>query len=153
MRNFLIAVVLGLTGLTFYSALAYKSKWIEDDITTRVTDEMTTSNAQGVGIDVDGRHVTLSGIVYDEAQETAYLKTANDTYGALGPIDGLTYQADGGYVTAQKTDAGIALRGSVPNEAARASLLEAAAAAGQRPIGRAKHSLACNSLLRSARVR
>jgi outer membrane protein OmpA-like peptidoglycan-associated protein/cell division protein FtsL len=129
MRNLLIAVVLGITGLTFYSAFAYKSKIIEDDITKRVTDELTTSNAKGVGIDVDGRHVTLSGIVYDEAQEKSYLDTANDTYGALGPIDGLTYQGDGGYVTAQKTADGIALRGSVPNEEARASLLEAAAAA------------------------
>ncbi len=134
MRNLLIALSLGATGLTFYSALAHKSEKIEQDITARVTEDLTANRATGVRVDVDGRHVTLSGIVYDEKQEAAYLKTANDTYGALGPIDGLTYQGDGGYISAEKTETGIALRGSVPNEAVRASLLETAAKATEGEI-------------------
>jgi len=88
-----------------------------------VTDDLNATDAQNVAVDVDGRHVTLSGVVYDEATETAHLKTADTTWGALGPIDGLTYVADGGYVTAVKDAAGITLRGTVPNEDVRATLV------------------------------
>lgn len=129
MRPILIACVLFLTLLTFYSALKYKSVDIENDITARVTDDLTAANADGVGIDVDGRHVTLSGVVYDEAAEQSYLDVANETYGALGPIDGLTYLADDGFIKAVKTDAGITLTGTVPSEEVRASLLANAAEA------------------------
>ena len=129
MRSILIALVLFVTALTFYSALWYKSEVIEDDITARVTEDLEASDAKNVAIDVDGRHVTLSGVVYDEATEAAYLKTADETYGALGPIDGLTYQADGGYLSAVKSDAGITLRGTVANEEVRAALVASAASA------------------------
>lgn len=129
MRPILIACVLFLTLLTFYSALGYKSVDIENDITTRVTDDLTNANAEGVGIDVDGRHVTLSGVVYDEAAEQSYLDVANDTYGALGPIDGLTYLDDNGFIKAVKSDAGITLTGTVPSEEVRATLLANAAEA------------------------
>jgi outer membrane protein OmpA-like peptidoglycan-associated protein/regulator of replication initiation timing len=129
MRPILIAGVLIFTLLTFYSALWYKSEEIEIDITNRVTEDLTAANADGVGIDVDGRHVTLSGVVYDEAAEQSYLDVANDTYGALGPIDGLTYLADDGFIKAVKTDAGITLSGTVPSEEVRESLLAQAGAA------------------------
>lgn len=129
MRNLLIVLVLGITALTFYSALWFKSESIEDDITARVTDDLTSTGADNIDISVDGRHVTLSGVVYDEATEDGYLDTANNTYGALGPIDGLTIQADGGYVNAIKTADGITLRGTVPNAQVRASLLAEAEAA------------------------
>ena len=129
MRSLLIALVLGLAALTAYSALWFKSESIEDDITQRVTEDLAASGAENIGIDVDGRHVTLSGVVFDEATEEAYLATADDTYGALGPIDGLTMQADGGYLTAIKTMDGITLRGTVPNEDVRATLLAEADAA------------------------
>ena len=128
MQNLLIALVLGVTALTFYSALWFKSESIEDDITARVTDDLASSGAKNIDIGVDGRHVTLSGVVYDEATESAYLDTADNTYGALGPIDGLTYQADGGYVSALKTADGITLRGTVPNEDACAALVAEAQA-------------------------
>lgn len=127
MRSILIAGVLLFTLLTFYSALWFKSENIEDDITTRVTEDLETAQAKDVAIDVDGRHVTLSGIVYDEATETAYLDTADETYGALGPIDGLTMQSGGGFLKAVKSDAGITLTGAVPSDETRTALLEAAA--------------------------
>jgi len=123
MRNLLIALVLLVTALTFYSALWFKSTSIEEDITQRVTDELDATNAVDVDVDVDGRHVTLTGVVYDEATEAAHLQTADQTYGALGPIDGLTYLSDGGYVTAVKDPSGITLRGTVPNEDVRATLI------------------------------
>ena len=129
MRAILIAGVLFLTALTFYSALWFKSETIEDDITKRVTADLDASGAKNVDVDVDGRHVTLTGVVFDETVETAYLDTADNTYGALGPIDGLTYQTDGSYVTATKTDDGITLRGTVPSEDARADLVGRANAA------------------------
>ena len=129
MRNLLIALVLGATALTFYSALWFKSESIEDDITARVTEDLTSSGAQNIDIGVDGRHVTLTGIVYDEITEDTYLETADATYGALGPIDGLTFQADGGYVNAIKTADGISLRGTVPNADIRAKLVAEAEAA------------------------
>lgn len=129
MRGILIALVLLMTVLTFYSALWFKSESIEEDITQRVTDELETSGATGIDVGVDGRHVKLSGIVYDETTEAAYLDTADRTYGALGPIDGLTYLADGGYITANKTPDGITLRGTVPTEADRVELVSKAAAA------------------------
>lgn len=129
MRNLLIVLVLGVTALTFYSALWFKSESIEDDITARVTDDLSSSGAENIEIDVDGRHVTLSGVVFDEATEDAYLETADRTYGALGPIDGLTFQSDGGYVNAIKTADGITLRGTVPNAEVRAALIAEAEAA------------------------
>ncbi|MEM1373693.1 MAG: OmpA family protein [Pseudomonadota bacterium] len=129
MRNLLIVLVLGVTALTFYSALWFKSEDIEDDITARVSDDLTSSGAKDVEVAVDGRHVTLSGVVYDGATEDAYLTTADMTYGALGPIDGLTLQADGGYVKAIKSADGISLRGTVPNDDVRAALVAEAEAA------------------------
>lgn len=129
MRSLLIVIVLGVTALTFYSALWFKSETIEDDITLRVTDDLASSGANNIDIQVDGRHVTLAGVVNDDATESAYLGTADATYGALGPIDGLTVQGDGGYVNAIKTAEGISLRGTVPNEDVRASLIAEATAA------------------------
>ena len=129
MRSILIAGVLLLTALTFYSALWFKSETIEDDITKRVTADLDASGAANVDVDVDGRHVTLTGIVADAETETAYLDTADNTYGALGPIDGLIYQTDGGYVAATKDADGITLRGTVPTQDARADLVARATAA------------------------
>jgi len=129
MRSLLIALILGITALMFYSALWFKSESIEADITARTTDNLTSIGANDIEIDVDGRHVTLSGVVYDEATENEYLDVADATYGALGPIDGLTLQADGGYVSAIKTADGIALRGTVPSDEARAILVAEAESA------------------------
>lgn len=129
MRGLLIAVVLVLTGLTFYSAMRFKSADIEEDITNRVTAAVASEGAgDGIGVDVNGRHVTLSGLVSSEAEEDTYLDAADDTFGALGPIDGLT-QNPGGYLTAVKSEDGLSLYGSVPDEAARAALLDTAASA------------------------
>lgn len=126
MRPLFIAGVLFFTLLTFYSALWFKSEEIEADITTRVTEDLEAAQVKNVAIDVDGRHVTLSGVVYDTDTESAYLDTADATYGALGPIDGLTLQKSGGFLKAVKSDDGITLTGSVPSDAARTSLLAAA---------------------------
>jgi len=129
MRALLIAIVLVLTVLAFYSALWFKSETIQADITERVTDELTAVGAQDVDIDVDGRHVTLSGLLYSEDNEKQYLQTADDTWGALGPIDGLTLGADTGYISAIKSESGITLTGTVPDETTREALRAQAAAA------------------------
>jgi OOP family OmpA-OmpF porin len=134
MRLLFIAATLFATLLTFYSALWYKSEQIETDITARVTDDLDTAQTKNIAIDVNGRHVTLSGIVNDAATETAYLDTANDTYGALGPIDGLTLQNASGFLKAVKSDDGITLTGAVPTEAVRASLFAAAAQGTQGKV-------------------
>ncbi len=134
MRSFLIACVLLLTVLTFYSALWFKSESIEADITNRVTDDLEAAGADGIEIDVDGRHVTLSGVVYDDATEQSYLETADATYGALGPIDGLTQLGDNGFLTAIKTADGISLRGTVANEDQRAALVAEAEAATEGAV-------------------
>ncbi len=126
MRSLLITGVLLLTLLTFYSALWFKSETIEDDITNRVNEDLNTADAKDIDIDVDGRHVTLTGVVYDAATEDAYLETANSTYGALGPIDGLTLRDGMGFLKAVKSPDGITLTGAVPSEEARIALLEAA---------------------------
>lgn len=123
MRRLLIAIVAIVTGLTFYSAFTYKSKIIQADITSRVTADLAAKGVQNIGIAVDGRDVTLSGVVYDEAAEKSYLDIADKTYGALGPIDGLTYLADTGHITAVKTDKGLTLSGTVPSEDMRQALL------------------------------
>ena len=129
MRRLLIAIVAIVTGLTFYSAFKYKSKIIQADITSRVTADLAAKNAQSVGIAVDGRDVTLSGIVYDAAVEKSLLGTADQTYGALGPIDGLTYLADSGHITAVKSATGLTLSGTVASEDQRQALLAKADAA------------------------
>ncbi len=129
MRRLLIAIVAIVTGLTFYSAFTYKSEIIQADITSRVTADLAAKNAQAVGIAVDGRDVTLSGVVYDAAAEKLYLDTADKTYGALGPIDGLTYLADTGHITAVKTATGLTLTGTVPSDDLRQALLAKASAA------------------------
>ncbi|MFK7752101.1 MAG: BON domain-containing protein, partial [Sedimentitalea sp.] len=134
MKVLLIVLVLLGTGSAFYSALRYKSVLIEDDITTRVRDDLGAADLRGIDVDVDGRHVTLSGVVYDEAAETRYLDTAKQTYGALGPIDGLTLQPDAGFITATKTADGITLRGTAPSDAARAALVDAAQGATEGSV-------------------
>lgn len=126
MRPILIAGVLLFTVLTFYSALWFKSEQIEADVTDRVTEGLAAADASDISLNVDGRHVTLSGVVYDAETEGRYLNVANDTYGALGPVDGLTLQTGGGFLNAVKSPEGITLTGAVPSEAARAALLRAA---------------------------
>lgn len=127
MRPLFILGVLFAMLLTFYSALWHKSEQIEEDITTRVTADLDQTKAKGIAVDVDGRHITLSGIVYDEKTEQTYLDTATRTYGALGPIDGLTVLGSAGFLKAVKSDAGITLTGAVPSQEVRVMMLEAAA--------------------------
>ena len=129
MRLLWVALVALVTALTFYSALWFKSVDIEADITNRVTENLNSANAGNIGVDVDGRHVTLTGIVSDEAQEAQYLGIADATDGALGPIDGLTYLEGRGYVAAVKSSDGVVLNGAVPDDATRTGLVTAAAAA------------------------
>lgn len=126
MKSILIVATLIATLLTFYSALRFKSEAIETDITARVTEEISVAD---VSVDVDGRHVTLSGVVRDTTEEAALLAAADATRGALGPVDGLTVQAASGFVAATKSEAGISLNGTIPDEATRAALLDAAGAA------------------------
>ncbi|MEP1766997.1 MAG: OmpA family protein [Sulfitobacter sp.] len=134
MRPIFIASVAIATLLTFYSALWFKSEKIEADITQRVANDLAAANPKAITVAVDGRHVTLSGIVDDTQTETTYLNIADETYGALGPIDGLTLQNNAGFVKAVKSDAGITLIGAVPSEDDRAALLAAAAEGTQGEV-------------------
>lgn len=126
MRAFFIFLAVVVTAMTFFSALRYRSHTIEEDITARVSEGLAAEGATNVDVDVDGRHVNLSGIVPGAEEEQSYLRVADETFGALGPIDGLIYQSGAGYISASKSDEGITLRGSVPDEAARDALLETA---------------------------
>ena len=89
MRGFAI-FVWGLVTLgMFYSAWAFKAPEIESDITAKVSDAVTKAGGGAIDVDVDGRHVNLRGIAADEAQKSNFLEVADETHGALGPIDGL----------------------------------------------------------------
>lgn len=130
MRSLLIVLTLLATAATFYSALRYKSQNIEEDISDRVNIAVASEGGETIDVAVNGRNVTLSGLVASTAEETRLLEAADDTYGALGPVDGLILpQTGGGYLSAEKTASGITLRGSVASDAERAAILEAASTA------------------------
>lgn len=126
MRQLLIVGVVGLTAAAFYSALWHKSEAIEDDIRTRVSAEIEATTQPDITVGVDGRHVTLTGVVHDVDRERHLLNVARNTFGALGPIDGLTYAAQNGFVSAVKSAGGISLAGTVPDDATRMRLLDSA---------------------------
>ncbi|MEL6523240.1 MAG: BON domain-containing protein, partial [Pseudomonadota bacterium] len=128
MRKLLIGGVVVLTVLTFYSALWFKSEAIETDIQTRVAEALSVQGAEGIDVAVDGRHVTLAGLVYSDTAEIELLKAAASTEGVLGPIDGLTLTSQPG-LSIIKSEDGIILRGLVPDEETKAALLAAAAGA------------------------
>jgi outer membrane protein OmpA-like peptidoglycan-associated protein len=121
MRYPLIAVVLLATGGTFYSALTFQSAQLEADMEERVTRTLAASGAKN--IQADGGNAALSGVSYSTANETAYLKKATTA------DDGLVFTDNMAFVTAIKSDKGITLRGTVPTEEVRASLVSEAAAA------------------------
>ena len=126
MRLLFLGGTILATLLTFYSALWHKSEAIEDDIEERSVEAIEAAGGRDIDVDVDGRHVTLTGVVYSEAREDELLDIADETYGALGPIDGLTVIEDVAYITASKTDDGITLTGSVPSEEVRSEIVTAA---------------------------
>ncbi len=126
MKKLLIVGAVGLTAATFYGAMWHKSEAIEEDIRARVTEEIAATTQPDISVGVDGRHVTLTGVVHDVDRERHLLNVARNTYGALGPIDGLTYAAQNGFVSAIKTADGIRLAGTVPDDATLTRLLDAA---------------------------
>lgn len=125
-KKLLIFGVVGLTAATFYGALWHKSEAIEEDVRARVSKEIAATTQPDISVGVDGRHVTLTGVVHDVDRERHLLNVARNTYGALGPIDGLTYAAQNGFVSAVKTAEGIRLAGTVPDDAALTRLVDAA---------------------------
>jgi len=128
-RKALLLGWLGITGLTFFSALVFKSGAIETDVRERAMANLESNNIGVPELSVHGRHVTLAGFVPSEAHKEASLEIANDTYGALGPRDRLNvFSASGGYFSAIKSDAGVTLAGVVPSEEARSALVEMASA-------------------------
>ncbi|MEM7060402.1 MAG: OmpA family protein [Pseudomonadota bacterium] len=126
MKKVLLFGLLGFTAAVFYVALWHKSEAIEDDIRARVTNELAAIKQQNISIDVDGRHVTLSGVVHDAGRERHLLNVVDNTYGVLGPIDGLSLVVQNGFVSAVKSANGIVLAGTVPDEQTRTRLLDAA---------------------------
>jgi outer membrane protein OmpA-like peptidoglycan-associated protein len=137
MRGFLILCWLVVTALMFYSAFRFKAPEIEQDITERTLAAIEAQGAADIAVDVDGRHVNLRGLIADEAQRDAYLTAANETHGALGPIDGLMMkQATGGatYFRATRTGDVINLFGTVPSEDVKMELIAAAQETGASAV-------------------
>ncbi|MEM8980246.1 MAG: OmpA family protein [Pseudomonadota bacterium] len=126
MRPFIIALVMLFTVGTFFHALRFQSRTIEADVQARA--EAAVLDAGGAAIDVstDGRHVTLSGLVETKAQETAFLDSVDATFGALGPIDGLSLNQQPNFLTVTKTAQGLVLEGTVGTDAEKIALLDAA---------------------------
>ncbi|MEM9269697.1 MAG: BON domain-containing protein, partial [Pseudomonadota bacterium] len=125
----MVRVLLGLwvvvAGLTFYSALWYKSGSIEADITTKTEAALAATNLAPVRLDVDGRHVRLSGHLYAEDDRARYVSAVQEVGGALGPSDGLILREPHGFITAQQVGDVVSLSGSVPDEETKRALLEA----------------------------
>ncbi len=132
MRGFLIFVWCVVTAMMFYSAWRFKAPEIQADIAARVTQEVHGAGGENVAIEVDGRHVNLRGYASSETQKTAFLDTADNTYGALGPVDGLVLPqgATRTFLSAARTADGVVISGVVGTEAEKESLITQAKTAG-----------------------
>jgi len=132
MRGFSIFVWCLVTALMFYSAWRFKAPDIESDIMARVSEGVNEAGGQGVAVEVDGRHVNLRGFAKSADQKAEFLDTADDTYGALGPIDGLMLPAAPArtFLSAARTSDGVVLSGVVGSAAEREMLVTEAKAAG-----------------------
>jgi len=128
MRGLLIFVWLFVAGLTAFSAFKYKSQSIEDDITARTTKKLGSEVLEVASLDVDGRHVTLKGVVASQEVKAGYLETADETFGALGPIDGLIVSSSQPFLSAIKSQNGVILRGVVESEDVKSEIVERASA-------------------------
>lgn len=124
----LLIVVLAL--LMGYSASRYKAPIIQADIDQRTEEHLASlETASDLVIETDGRHVTLRGRAVSEAEKERILESANDVWGALGPIDEielLEVARPFELSVIKDEDGRIILSGVVPSEAAQQALLKEA---------------------------
>jgi outer membrane protein OmpA-like peptidoglycan-associated protein len=117
MRQRFIYIWSGLVLLTFLIAFIFRSQTIEADIEQRVAQDLRDAGLGGADVVTNGRFVTISGVVPSQEQKNLYLKTADATYGALGPTDDLrVLSAAGSYVSAVKQGGELSMRGTVPSQ-------------------------------------
>lgn len=114
-----------LTAVLSYRAVTVKAPAIEEDIRTRTTEVIAPQSAK-VGVEVDGRFVTLRGPAKDEPAKAAHLATGDGVWGALGPTDALWVpQAlkSNYYLSAVKNlDGSVNIAGMLPSNAAKDAL-------------------------------
>jgi len=123
-----IIIILGL--LMGYSASQYKAPEIQADIDSRTEEQLASMETAGeLEVETDGRHVTLRGYAKNGAEKEQIIESAEDIWGALGPVDEIKLlQAAKPYeVSVAKEENGrTVLSGVVPSEAARETLLSKA---------------------------
>ena len=132
MRGLLIFAWCVVTALMFYSAWRFKAPEIQTDIAARVTEGVVHAGGQNIDVEVDGRHVNLRGYAMSLPQKATFLETADKTYGALGPTDGLVLpnaQART-FLSATSQDGKLLLTGVVGSEKERDLILAEASGAG-----------------------
>ena len=82
MKKLLLLLALIATGYLFYHALVYKSKDIEADITTRLTQSFQSQNiSDNVAFTVSGRDVTLTGDVAEQIDRAEVGRLASSLVG------------------------------------------------------------------------
>jgi len=131
MRGFSIFLWCLVTAAMFYSAWRFKAPEIETDVTARVSQSVTEAGGDEIAVEVDGRHVNLRGFAASPDQKAEFLDTADATYGALGPIDGLMLPKAPArtYLSAIRAENGVVLSGVVGSEEERDLLITQANAA------------------------
>lgn len=126
MRIFGIVLCLIALGLTGYSALTYKAPEIEADIANRSAKALATASTDDeIAIQVDGRHVTISGRVADDEQKTTLLSLAAAVPGALGPIDDLetlTIVSPYQFGASKDEEGKVVVQGYAPTSEVKASI-------------------------------
>jgi len=130
MRIFLVSVVIILGLLMGYSVSRYKAPEIQADIDNRTEESLASIDTPSeLEVETDGRHVTLRGYAASEAEREEIIERARDVWGALGPIDEIELlKVEAPYeLSIAKEDSGrTILKGVVPSETARLSLIEKA---------------------------
>ena len=133
-----LAWLLGLLGLALLTLLCVQlhTPDIERDLQDRTTATLDQRGFTGTAVLVSGRDVTLKGAVPDETARQRALGVASGVPGVRVVRDELRIASDDGAVDeaalfsfAEGPGGALVLRGTVPDEAARESLLENARSA------------------------
>ena len=122
----------GILAIVLLTALAMlmKSGSIEEDLRAKALGGLS-ANHEWAQVELDGRDLTLSGTAPSEDAASTALTIAKEAYDVRVVASDVVLLpvADPYQLSAVKTEAGITLEGSVPNEGLRASVVEAATAA------------------------
>ncbi len=121
--------------LLLVAGLKHKLPAIEEDILARTQDAVKGIGLDSAEVQVDGRYVSLKGVVAHQARHDALLEAADGVYGALGPKNRLTVSmARADHFSAVLTADAINLTGSVATERARDKLVAALEDMGPRTV-------------------